>query len=274
MENLREHINEWLSVCRRKYSVATCDMYRCVIFMLFRYISANDNGQQLTAAVVEKWLAKKFDDGGSRREFNTYLIVVRSFASWRQQKFDIHSPVHEISFIREDPPKQRVLTEEEYQLCLKHARGMDADILIWFANTGIRKEEFRNIRWGDIPMDMKFLRITGKGRKFRIVPLNENCREVLRKYKRLPDNQPLQITQRYPGKESASWLLRKIVKKIGIPRAGIHSMRHLFATKMIKRGVNIYKLSKILGHSSVATTEEIYLHLAPVDLLGITDILD
>ena len=110
--------------------------------------------------------------------------------------------------------------------------------------------------------------------KFRIVPLNENCREVLRRYKRLPDNQPLQITQRYPGKESASWMLRRIARKIGIPRAGIHSVRHYFSTKMMMRGVNIYMLSKILGHSSVATTEEIYLHLAPVDLLGITDILD
>jgi len=43
---------------------------------------------------------------------------------------------------------------------------------------------------------------------------------------------------------------------------------------MIKRGVNIYKLSKILGHPSMQTTEQIYLHLMPVDLLGITDVLD
>jgi integrase len=151
---------------------------------------------------------------------------------------------------------------------------MDRDILIWFANTGIRKEEFRNIKWCDIPTDMKFLRVTGKGRKFRIVPLNNNCREVLRRYERLDDNQPLQITQRYPGKESASWLMKRIAMKIGIPRAGIHSVRHYFATKMIRRGVNIYKLSKILGHSQISTTEAIYIHLAPVDLLGITDVLD
>jgi len=268
---LREHINEWLDFGRRSYSTATCDMYRCVIFMLFNYIS--QNGQQFTAA-VEKWLAKKFDDGGSRREFNTYLIVVRSFCNWRLKKYGIESPVHKISFIKENPPKQRVLSEEEYRLCLEHAHGMDADILIFFANTGIRKEEFRNIRWGDIPMDMKFLRITGKGRKFRIVPLNENCREVLKRYKRLPDNESLQFTQRYPGGESASWMLRRIAQKIGIPRAGIHSVRHYFATRCIRKGTNIYTLSKILGHSSVVTTEEIYLHLAPVDLLGITDILD
>jgi integrase len=272
MENLREHINEWLDFCRRSYSTATCDMYRCVIFMLFQHIS--QNGQQLTSIAVENFLDRKFKNGGSRREFNTYLIVCRSFASWRLKKYGIESQVHKISFIREDPPKQRVLTEDEYQLCLEHARGMDADILIWFANTGIRKEEFRNIRWGDIPIDAKFLRITGKGRKFRIVPLNENCREVLRRYKRLDDNESLQFTQRYPGGEGASWMLRRIAMKIGIPRASVHSLRHRFATEMIRRGVNIYKLSKILGHSSISTTEEIYLHLAPVDILNETDILD
>ncbi|HUU16655.1 MAG TPA: tyrosine-type recombinase/integrase [Sedimentisphaerales bacterium] len=273
MEKVNEHIREWLSFCRRNYSATTCRTYSNVIHQLQKHIS--QNGQQFTADAVEKWLTKKFEAGGSRREWNTYLIITRSFCNWRQRKCGIESPIHgKISFLKEDPPKQRVLTEDEYQLLLKHARGMDRDIIIWLANTGLRKSEFRNIRWGDIPADRKFLRITGKGRKFRVVPLNENCREVLQRYKRLPDNEFLQFTQRYPGGEGASWMMRRVAKKINIPICGAHSCRHFFATKMIKRGVNIYKLSKILGHSSISTTEEIYLHLAPVDLLGITDVLD
>ncbi len=64
------------------------------------------------------------------------------------------------------------------------------------------------------------------------------------------------------------------LRKIGIKSFGAHADRHFFATQLIRKGVSIYKVSKILGHSSVQTTESTYVHLMPVDLLGITDVLD
>jgi len=53
-----------------------------------------------------------------------------------------------------------------------------------------------------------------------------------------------------------------------------YAIRHYFATELIRKGVGIYKVSRILGHSSVKTTESIYIHLVPIDLLGLTDCLD
>ena len=55
---------------------------------------------------------------------------------------------------------------------------------------------------------------------------------------------------------------------------GSHAIRHFFATELIRKGVSIYKVSRILGHAFVKTTESIYVHLMPIDLLGITDVLD
>lgn len=182
--------------------------------------------------------------------------------------------MHEISFIRENPPKQRVLSEEEYQLCLKNTRGMDNDIIAFIGNTGPRKSEFANLKWKDVPADLKYIRIIGKGRKYRIVPLNNACRSILQKYNRKSNDESVQFRRRYYGTEGVSWMCRRVAKKIRIPRFGAHAVRHYFATKMIKRNINIYKLSKILGHSDVTTTTEIYLHLAPVDLIGETDRLE
>ena len=141
-------------------------------------------------------------------------------------------------------------------------------------NTGLRREEFRNLKWSDIDSQLRFIRVSGKGRKQRIVPLNETCREILKKYPHLSTNEYLQISRRYPGGEGSFWLCRRLSKHLGIPQFGVHAIRHYFATEMIKRGVNIYKLSKILGHNSVITTQNIYVHLLPFDLLGETDILD
>lgn len=165
------------------------------------------------------------------------------------------------------------MSEEEYHLCLKHTNGRDKDIIAFLGNTGLRREELRSLKWGAIDQQLKFIHIKGKGRKSRIVPLNSICKEILQRYKRLPDDEYVQFCRKFYGGEGSSWLCRKLAKKLNIPRFGCHAIRHRFATEMIRQGVNIYKLSKILGHSNITTTTAIYLHLAPVDLIGETDCL-
>lgn len=272
MESLKVRINEWLKFCRRNFTSETTKQYRSIAKMLLEHIATN--GKLLTQESIEGFLCSKLEQGGSRTQWNCYLIAIRNFAKYQQQKYNVPSPAHKIQFLKQDPPRQRVLSEKEYQLCLQHTSEMDQDILIFLANTGLRREEFRKLKWADIDPQLKFVRILGKGRKQRIVPLNENCREILQKYPRLSVDEYLQISQRYPGGEGASWLCRRISKQLDIPIFGVHALRHRFATMMIRRGVNIYKLSKILGHASVVTTEHIYLHLVPQDLLGLTDCLE
>jgi len=266
-----EKVNDWLSFCNRSYSAATCKTYRCVILQLQNHIS--QNGQQLTSQAIEDFLDSKYKAGGSKREFNTYRMVIRSFCNWRQRKYEIPSPANNIPKIREGRTSPRVLTEEEYKFIVDFVDGTDRDILLFLGNTGIRKEEFRNLKWSDVSVDMKYVRVIGKGDKTRIVPLNNICREILQKYKRLSNDQPLQISARYPGIEGASWLCRRIGRKTKMPKFGAHAIRHRFATEMIRKGVSIYKVSKILGHSSIKITESIYIHLLPIDLLGETDCL-
>ncbi len=210
MGSVSQHIKEWLFYVQQSFSPNTYTQYRCVILQLLKHISAN--GQELSAIAVERFLDDKLQQGYSRKQFNCYLICIRSFSTWREQRYDIPSPAHKIRFIKEDPPKQRVLTEEEYRLCLQNTKGMDHDIVQFIGNTGLRKAEFAALRWGDIPVDLKYIKIIGKGRKQRIVPLNDVSRAILQKYKRLQNNESVQFCQRYPGGEGASWMLRRIAK--------------------------------------------------------------
>ena len=115
--------------------------------------------------------------------------------------------------LRQEP---RVLTGQEYKFIVNFVDGIDRDILVWLGNTGLRKSEFAAMRWGDIPTDLKYIRVHGKGDKTRVVPLNTTCKEILLKYKRLGDDKPLQIAARYPGPENCSWLCRRISRKTGI----------------------------------------------------------
>ncbi len=271
MEDLRSQIKDWMTVCHRNYSDNTCSMYHSVLYQLSLYLASD--GQTLTREAVEGYLDDKLKQGCSRALFNKYLIAIRSFATWRKRVSNTTSPVHAIPFIKEDPPNQRVLSDKEFEICLEHTKRMDNDIILFLGNTGLRRTEFRDLNWDDIDTQLRFVSVEGKGRKRRVVPLNFTCQDVIRKYKRLP-GEPFQLSQRYPGQRGASWLCTRIATETGIPQFGVHAIRHYFATMMIKKGVSIYKLSRILGHASVTTTERIYLHLVPVDLLGLTDCLD
>ncbi|GAI31345.1 unnamed protein product, partial [marine sediment metagenome] len=96
MEN---QIKDWLSFCHRSYSTATTKTYRCVIHQLHRYVL--QNGQELTEAAIENFLDSKYKAGGSKREFNTYRMVIRSFCNWRQRKYEIPSPANNIPKVKE-----------------------------------------------------------------------------------------------------------------------------------------------------------------------------
>ena len=272
MEEVERHINEWLSFCQRSYSTTTVKMYRCVINQLLNFVGRN--GKQLSSSAIENFLDSKYKAGGSKRLFNTYRIVIRSFCNFRQRRYGIESPANNIQKIREGRTSPRVLTEEEYKFVINFVKSpMDRDILIWLGNTGCRKEEFRQLKWGDIDPQLKFIRIVGKGGRHRVVPLNDTCREILQRYRRLPDDSPLQISAKYPGIEGSSWLCRRISRKTKMKQFGSHALRHRFATAMLRKGVDLFTISKILGHASIKTTE-IYLHLNNDDLYGATAVLD
>ena len=272
MEGLKKHLDEWSGFCQRSYSATTCQVYACIIGQLLKHIETN--GKQLSAKAVEDFLDVKYKAGGSKKQFNTYRMVVSSFCSWRQRRYGIENPVNSIPKIKEGQSTPRVLTKAEYKTVVDFAEGVEKDILRFLGNTVLRREEFRQLKWKNVDPALKFIRITGKGDKTRIIPLNNTVREILQKYKRLDDAEPLQISARFPGPDGASFLCRKISRKTGVKKFGTHAIRHYFATELIRKGISIYKVSKILGHSNVIITQSVYIHLLPADILGITDVLD
>jgi integrase len=67
---------------------------------------------------------------------------------------------------------------------------------------------------------------------------------------------------------------REIVRKLGLRDITFHCLRHTFVNRLLSNGVPIYKVSKMVGHSSVSVTEQIYGHLSKNDLESAFDVLD
>jgi integrase/recombinase XerC len=149
----------------------------------------------------------------------------------------------------------------------------DLAILELFYSTGIRLSELRGIDRGDLDLISQQVKVRGKGRKERIVPLGDHAQLALRNYESKRDEL---IGRLGPKADKRAFFLSSIGKRIGeraIQRAmarwldviaedsglSTHSLRHTFATHMLDAGADLRAVQELLGHASISTTQ-IYTH--------------
>jgi integrase/recombinase XerD len=151
-------------------------------------------------------------------------------------------------------------------------------ILEVFYSTGIRLGELLALRVEDINLDEELLRVNeGKGAKDRVVPLGKQAAVFLKSY--LSEIRPKLV--RKGADEGHLWMSLygtplsvpsvQMVVKVAAKKAGIerlvspHTLRHTFATHMVKNGADIILVSQLLGHSDLRSTQ-IYVKVAGVDV--------
>lgn len=193
---------------------------------------------------------------------NATLIPVRSFFRFLHDYYGLPNPAGKVKPLREDPPKQRVISEAEYESILKICNEQERGVIEILGNTGVRATEFCELSMRNVSPDGTYITIIGKGKKRRIIPLNKTARQAI-----------IDLSKSY-DRTALSNLCRSLSKRAAIPQFGPHALRHRFCTVLIQKGVPITKVSRIMGHASIAITERIYLHLLPVDFIGCTDVLD
>lgn len=142
---------------------------------------------------------------------------------------------------------------------------------------GLRVSELCALRMSDLYLTERFVRVTGKGGKQRLVPLSERAVAEIEAY--FPDRDRIEIKRGYEDYLFISERLKKplsritlfhIVKElvlaVGIKKnVSPHTFRHSFATHLLEGGANLRVIQAMLGHESIATTE-IYTHIDTVRL--------
>jgi len=153
------------------------------------------------------------------------------------------------------------VTKDEYLEILKVTEFMHHKVAFMLAfESGLRISEIVNLRPEDISESLKQIRINmGKNSKDRIVSLPLSWRSHLIK------EIPLKCQQRALQKAFINACEQTGLKKKK-PKIHFHSLRHGFATESLRSGVDLYTISKLLGHQDISTTT-IYAHLCPEDAI-------
>ena len=171
-----------------------------------------------------------------------------------------------------------VLSEAEVNLLLEQPdpttdTGIrDKALLEFLYATGVRVSELVNARLSDMIWDDGFVRIFGKGRKERLVPIHREALYWLNNYIIQTRNRLAALElggdviflNKFGKKLSrvSVWKsIKKYTAKAGIQKyASPHALRHSFATHLIEKGADLRAVQEMLGHADIATTQ-IYTHL-------------
>lgn len=150
----------------------------------------------------------------------------------------------------------------------------DKAMLELLYSTGIRLQELISLNLSDINWNKSTVKVTGKGRKVRILPLGSQARESLKKYIERREELYSDFTAQdfknslflsnrgkrmYP--KGVYNIVSYYIEKVSdIEKKSPHVIRHTFATHLINRGADIKAVKELLGHESLSTTQ-IYTHL-------------
>jgi integrase/recombinase XerC/integrase/recombinase XerD len=141
-----------------------------------------------------------------------------------------------------------------------HTQARNQTILILLLDTGIRIGELVNLKSEDVHLDEGFLKVIGKGRKERIVPMGSNAQKILQRYIFRYRPQPacpglnnafLSIYGKPLTENSIKLMFARLAKISGVSRLHAHLCRHTFATRFLINGGDVFTLQQILGHSTL-----------------------
>jgi integrase/recombinase XerD len=156
----------------------------------------------------------------------------------------------------------------------------DAAMLELLYASGLRVSELVGIAIDDVNLRGGFVRVTGKGKKVRLVPMGAAARDAIDAYVaqvrpawlRDPRQPALFLTERgRPMTRQGFWkLLGAYARAAGVRAVGgavsPHKLRHSFATHLLERGADLRAVQAMLGHADIATTQ-IYTHVSRARLI-------
>ena len=192
---------------------------------------------------------------------NKHLMGIKSFYRFLDEVHNITNVTLGLRKRKEKMPYRPFISKKDLDLILSSATQKEKDIIRMLANTGMRCSELCGMRPDNISPNLSSITIQGKGGKIRTIPCNQTVREILSRSINFSMNRKTIYT-----------ISRQAGMKSGF-RLSPHMLRRFFCTSLLNAGVSLLIISRLLGHSSVRTTE-IYLQLDSSFLSGVTDCLD
>lgn len=218
----------------------------------------------------------------SPKSINNYLSILSKCLKTAFES-EILASIPRIRLLKVAPQKFDYLTEAETELLLQSAKGMWHDLILLAVRTGLRFGELIALKYEDIDFKSQTITIrrnmvrgiegSPKNNRIRTVPLTKSVIEML--YKKSSTNE--YIFRVSEGKPLYYTLclkqLHKICRLAGLRKISWHVLRHTFASHLAAKGISIFAIKELLGHSDIKMTMR-YSHVNLPILRSAIDVLE
>ena len=280
---VKELFEEWLVAVKLRVKPSTYANYQMKVdkhilpeFGRFRYNS-------LTVQMLNSFIQKKLDSGLSAKYISDIIIVFKTMAKYTAKVHGFHNILADVTLPKVHRKEKPLLTNVQQRKLYRYLmKNPSTTALCIFLSlyTGLRVGEVCGLMWEDIDFEKSIItvrrtvqRIRTGSHKTRIIADNPKSRSSQRDIpiptfimKLLRDSRSddnyyiLSGTGKIIEPRTLQRRFKSILKKADLPSVSYHSLRHAFATNCLQAGFDIKTLSEILGHASVETTLNRYVH--------------
>ena len=261
----RRDLNEFRLFCDRQ-GLATAADLRKVDALLLRHFLADLLKRNQRSSIARKL--------SSLRMFFRFLVRESLLES---------SPAEELSTPKLNRYLPRTLSVDEAHVLMENSRSTgvlslrDQAIFELLYSSGLRVSELTGLNIGSLDLSQKLVRVLGKGRKERIVPVGSKAVAALQAYlaerSAAVNDEPLFLNAR-GGRLTARSVQRnlktRLIKTGVLKNISPHDLRHSFATHLLDGGADLRAIQELLGHASLSTTQK-YTQVSVDHLMSVYD---
>lgn len=259
----------------------TLSAYRRDLTAASRWLAMQQPPRGLDAAQeddLQAYFSARVDDTKATSS-NRRLTVLRRYFHWAlREKRVMADPTVRMLAAKQAPRMPKVLTQAQVEALLQAPDvgtplGLrDRAMLELMYASGLRVSELVSVRMHELDLRAGVLRVTGKGRKERLVPFGQEAQYWLERYLQQArsailggqQSEEVFVTQRGAGMSRVMfWIIVKKCAQIAGVTSPLspHTLRHAFATHLLNHGADLRVVQMLLGHADISTTT-IYTHVA------------
>ena len=300
---LRPECNSFLSYLadERNDSPNTVEAYRRDLGAFQNFCDDYFGGADWSWQSVDRLTLRSFMGelgrrGLAKRSVSRAVSALRTYYRFLNQRHDVSgNPAAAVRSPKLEKRLPAVLDRRQIEQLFEFAetraanndfRGVrDLTILEFFYSTGMRLSELAGLDITDVDIVTEIVKVRGKGRKERLLPVGSYALAALRRYYPLRDEL---LSRRESGGRAGQavflsvrgtrlstrgvqYLVRKFLKDLdSAPGLKVHSLRHSFATHLLDAGADLRAVQELLGHASLSTTQ-VYTHTSVERLKKVYD---
>ena len=272
---LDEFINYLIT--EKHYSINTVTAYKTDLKQFEQYIKEffdKTDAKDVNSDMIRDWIMQQSKDKICNRSINRKIASLRTYFRFLIKAQEVEkNPLLKIPPIKSSKRNPVFIMEDDMDKIIHNIEYEDSfcgkrDKLIIYLlyATGIRKSELLSLEEKDFEVSKQELRVFGKRRKERVIPIGDKIicllNEYLEQKKSLEiDDETLFINDKQEVLSIAQLdkIVRKYLSVANVERKSPHILRHTFATHLINEGADVMNVKELLGHQSLEATQ-IYTH--------------